>query len=196
MFLKSVTALFFSLAILATSCKKGDTGPQGEKGDTGEKGATGATGATGKTGTANVIYSAWEQPDWGYISSSDTNHIFCEITAPKITDSVLNYGVVHVYFNLNSAADPNIVSLPFIDTYGIFTGMRGYELTPIVANGAIDIVSYYSALMPWWPLADQNSAGENIHFFRYVIIPGGSTARTAVNWNDYKQVKSYLGLKD
>jgi hypothetical protein len=33
---------------------------------------------------------------------------------------------------------------------------------------------------------------------RYILIPGGTTARTGntVDWNDYNQVKAYLKLKD
>ena len=34
--------------------------------------------------------------------------------------------------------------------------------------------------------------------FRYILIPGGTTARTAkiIDWNNYAAVKAYLGLKD
>ncbi len=34
--------------------------------------------------------------------------------------------------------------------------------------------------------------------YRYILIPGGTSARMAksINWNDYKAVQAYLGLKD
>jgi hypothetical protein len=34
--------------------------------------------------------------------------------------------------------------------------------------------------------------------YRYILIPGGAEARKAagIDWNDYKQVKAYLHLKD
>jgi hypothetical protein len=47
--------------------------------------------------------------------------------------------------------------------------------------------------------------GHNYYQFRYIIIPGGTTAlpvsvngmkSNTIDWNDYNQVKAYLGLKD
>jgi hypothetical protein len=32
--------------------------------------------------------------------------------------------------------------------------------------------------------------------YRYVLIPGGASVRRNVNWNNYEEVKAYLGLKD
>jgi len=35
--------------------------------------------------------------------------------------------------------------------------------------------------------------------YRYILIPGSVNARVAkpaVNWNNYKEVQAYLGLKD
>ena len=40
--------------------------------------------------------------------------------------------------------------------------------------------------------------GDTVRQYRYILIPGGVTTgrMRVVDWNDYKQVKAYLGLKD
>jgi len=42
------------------------------------------------------------------------------------------------------------------------------------------------------------SGGSKAWQYRYVVIPGGTAARTAktINWNNYAEVKAYLGLKN
>lgn len=186
MFLKSVAVLFFSVTILATSCKKGDTGAQGEQGEQGE---TGATGATGATGTANVIYSDWLDVD--YYEYDDTT-IIGYIETDKLTDSILNYGAVYVYWNFSTASEPSIVSLPFTDTYGFFTGIKGWSLTTLYQTGMI----YMLSNMDLNPGSGTNSSGDAVGQYRYVLVPGGKAARSAIDWKDYKQVQKYLGLKD
>lgn len=183
MFLKSITALFFSLAILATSCKKGDTGAQGEQGEQGE---TGATGSTGKTGSANVIYSGWIDASFeGYNDST----AIAEIDAAKLTDSILNYGDIKVYWNANTASTPYVVSLPYADN-GMFLGVDDLYLNFVAVSGSIYLLSNYD-------LSSGTDATYGDYWqYRYVLIPGGTAARTAVDWNDYKQVQKYLGLKD
>lgn len=195
MSLKSVAVLFFSFAILATSCKKGDTGAQGEQGEQGE---TGATGATGATGSAAVYYSDWIEGDFGYASSTDTNHIGFSIDAPRIVDSILDKGEVHVYYNMWSKSEPYIVNLPFTDVTGFFTGIADYTISTLIYNGGINVYAPYKAEWDtFFPgTYTSSSAGEDINFYRYVIIPGGTAARSAVDWKDYKQVQKYLGLKD
>jgi hypothetical protein len=184
-FLRSSYVLVFTAALLFTACKKGDTGPAGEKGDTGEKGSTGATGATGKTGTANVIYSEWIDVTFNAVDTSYEG----VITAPKIVDSIVQKGEVKVYWNINTAAAPTIVALPFADN-GLLTGAKDFLIFPIIQAGNIFLESTYN-------VSSRTANGEKLSQYRYVIIPGGTTARTAtIDWNDYSQVKAYLGLKD
>lgn len=186
LFLKSVTALFLSLVVLATSCKKGDTGPAGPKGDTGPTGATGATGATGKTGTANVIYSAWLNVTFAAVNDSVGG---AQIDAPKLVDSIIEKGDVKVFWNVNSASNPYIVALPYADN-GLVLGVNDLHLNFVATVGAILLYSNYN-------LSSGTSNGEAVGQYRYILIPGGSAARSAVvNWNDYNQVKNYLGLKN
>jgi len=61
---------------------------------------------------------------------------------------------------------------------------------PLIKVGSIYLYSNYNLS------SFTTTAGEKAFQYRYIIIPGGVTARSAVNWNDYTQVKNYLGLKD
>jgi hypothetical protein len=45
------------------------------------------------------------------------------------------------------------------------------------------------------------NAGQKAWQYRYILIPGGTAGRSAtggktVDWNNYKSVQAYLGLKD
>jgi len=187
MFLRCTSVFVFATILLVTACKKGDTGPAGEKGDKGDAGAAGATGSAGKAGSANVIYSPWIDVTFNAVDT------FYEATiqAPKIVDSIVQKGEVKVFWNINTAAAPSIVTLPYQDN-GLIFGAKDFFIFPIVQAGSIFIESTYNA----GTRPSQNDANVKVWQYRYVVIPGGVAARSAVNWNDYKQVQSYLGLKD
>jgi hypothetical protein len=186
MFLRCTSVMVLSAALLFTACKKGDTGPAGETGATGATGATGTTGATGKTGSANVIYSAWLDVTFQGVDSVTAAGV---IDAPKIVDSIVQKGEVKVFWNINTASNPTVVSLPYHDA-GVVLGATDLALIPLVKVGTIYLYSNYDLS------SRTTTSGEKAFQYRYIIIPGGVSARSAVNWNDYSQVKSYLGLKD
>lgn len=189
-FLKSASALLLSITILVSACSKGDAGPAGEKGDKGDAGDKGAAGTAGKPGTANVIYSEWIDVTYARIDTSTTNVRFgAIIDAPKLVDSILQKGEVKVYWNLNTAAEPAIVSLPYLNNRAIIPNLGNLYINPLFQVGEILL---YANL----PVSSGEDAGEKFGQYRYVIIPGGVSARSAVNWNDYASVKKYLGLKD
>lgn len=187
MFLRCTSVFVFSVILLATACSKGDTGPAGEKGDKGDTGATGATGAAGKAGSANVIYSPWIDVTFNAVDT----FFEASIDAPKIVDSIIQKGEVKVFWNINTATSPAIVSLPYQDN-GLIFGANDFFAFPIIQTGKIFIESTYNIS------TRPSNSDPNVKAwqFRYVIIPGGVAARTATNWNDYKQVQQYLGLKD
>ena len=174
-------AVCVAFILLLASCKKGDTGPAGPAGPAGAAGATGAAGPAGAVGTANVIYSAWiDTATW----RADTVHngtvidtlgYFANINAPKLDLTILNTGEIKVYINVNTPADPTVFPLPF-------------------NNGQIfiDVVFFLNTIQ-----VSSNAKLTGLPF-RYVLIPGGTTARTykSINWNNYNEVKAYLGLKD
>ncbi|NML36638.1 hypothetical protein HHL17_05450 [Chitinophaga sp. G-6-1-13] len=196
--LASLLLVATTVLFIASCSKSGDPGPagqQGQKGDKGDKGDTGAGGpggSKGDPGTANVIYSDWldivYKPDTIHRSNGtiDTLGYFANIAAAKLTASILNTGEVKVYINLSSAADPTITSLPYTDLRsGLYIRYVAYQQSiELYSNADVRTV--------------QNNAGLKLYQYRYIIIPGGTAARktNTINWDNYKEVKTYLGLKD
>jgi hypothetical protein len=188
--LYSYVAILLASAVLVYSCKKGDTGPAGPAGPAGTAGAAGPQGPKGDTGTANVIYSAWldaafqvadtahDLPDPNAV---DTLDYLATFNAPKLTATILNQGVVKVYFNFGSAASPHIIELPFTDF------VLGLNFSTQFVPGTIGVFCNL-------PLSTTTSNGAKIQQVRYVIIPGGVPA--SVNTKDYTTVKNYFKLPD
>ena len=183
LYLLLVLPLFF-----ASCSKEGPTGPQGETGAAGATGATGATGAQGEPGTANVIYSDWLDVTY---EGSDTTGWFAEIDAPQLDDSILNTGTMKVYVNFlsDSANNQLILPLPVINEI-YFTGVT---IQPYFSNQTITLVSNGN-------VSSYTDNGNHYFQYRYVLIPGGTAAgrnpKGTVNWNNYAEVKKFLGLKD
>jgi hypothetical protein len=183
----TVCVVMASLTIV--SCKKGDTGPAGATGPAGSAGAAGATGAAGPAGTANVIYSAWLNSSF----SGDTIHIgsaidtayFFDDSIPKLTSAIVANGEVKCYINFGTSANPVVSSLPYVNELNdINEKITPYFTTNIIELDANNDESTFTA-------------GDGVHNqWRYILIPGGSPARSAINWNDYAAVKKYLNLKD
>jgi hypothetical protein len=178
-------ALMFSVVLGVTSCgKDGDAGPAGAAGAAGPKGDNGPKGDQGAPGAANVIYSEWLDVEYGVDSSAGI--YFVDIDADKITADVLNTGFVRVYINFGTPAAPAVVSVPYAEESGVY--IKDYLL-----EGIIELVSNADAST----VADNNGAKRRQ--VRYVIIPGGTAARTAksaIDWNDYAKVKAYMGWKN
>lgn len=187
MFLRCSSVLVLTVALLFTACKKGDAGPAGEKGDKGDTGATGSTGSTGKAGSANVIYSAWTDVTFNAVDT----FFEAAIDAPKIVDSIIAKGEVKVYWNINTSTAPAIVALPYADN-GLIFGAKDLFVFPIIQAGNIFLESTYNV----GTRPSTNDPNVKVWQYRYVIIPGGTAARSGVNWNDYSEVQKYLGLKD
>lgn len=175
-----------AVALTVTACKKGDPGPQGEKGDKGDTGATGATGATGtkgEPGTANVMYSDWL--DLGYSLDQASGIYFTQIDEPRLTDEFLTTGEVKVYINLGSAAEKVVSILPYRS--------GNAQITPFFLDKLIELDANVNAST----VTDQTT-GAKLRQYRYILIPGGVNIRAEkkVDWNNYAEVKAYLGLKD
>lgn len=172
---------FVLLGTLAfASCgKDGATGPQGETG------ATGAQGEKGDSGTANVIYSEWLNLGFtGDVTSAGDSIWYTGFEVPQLTADWLASGTVMVYANLGTADDPAIVSLPYFSVY------NSVNIMPILLTGGIEIDANTDVSTGY------DDDGNIILQYRYVLIPGGTAARSAVDWKDYNKVKAYLHLKD
>ena len=197
---KSSLTLLASLVLITfifTQCQKGDVGPAGPAGPTGAAGAAGSPGATGPkgdTGTANVIYSPWLDVTYG---AGDTIHNndgtidtvlwVASITANKLTQAILDKGEIKVYFNWGTQANPDIAPLPILDPF--FTGL---VINPEFLVQKIDLYANFNA-------STITSGGQKYLQYRYILIPGsvpGRLSKPAVDWNNYNEVKAYLGLTD
>jgi hypothetical protein len=170
----SVTCVAFFTIFLSTTntgCKKGDDGAKGD------------------TGTANVMYSPWLDVDYSPTlnNAGDTVIWFGTLAAPKLTKKVLDSGVVKVYINIGSAADPLIFPLPITDLYAL-TNIS--QLGMYFTIGNIELYCDIDA-------GTVTSGGVKQGQYRYVIIPGGvPTGRSAVNWNNYEDVKKRFNIPD
>lgn len=188
----SLYALMLCGVIFFGACgKDGETGPAGAKGDTG---ATGPAGTPGKDATSGILYSEWldvtftavkETEDGNGNGVLDTVFFGAEIDAPKITEEILSTGDVRVFINTYSDTEKDVAPLPFVSPISGATISPSFSvgLITLIANGAFNTVT---------------DSGLKYQQYRYVIIPGGAAARQAagIDWNDYKQVKAYLHLKD
>src|SRR4051794_7007506 len=109
------TIALFTASLMFTSCgKDGDVGPAGSKGDTG---GAGPAGPKGEQGTANVIYSDWLDVSFGSEPKFPPVY-FTAIDAPKLTADVLSTAEIKVFVNFNTAEDPLVTPLPYIDGDG------------------------------------------------------------------------------
>jgi hypothetical protein len=187
----SITSfLLLAMTLIITSCSK--TGPAGATGATGATGPAGPTGATGATGTANVIYSPWLNVKF---TGNDTIGWYGDIPAPKLADSIINHGEIKVYFNAgsDSVGGEAVFPLPIYDLFYLGVAINPYfSVDTIFLAATLNVSSVLNN-------------GHNYYQFRYIIIPGGTTAlpvsvngmkSNTIDWNDYNQVKAYLGLKD
>ncbi len=190
---------FFVLTLFFCSCKKGDpgdtgpAGPAGIAGTPGTPGAGGPEGPKGDTGTANVIYSEWLDVTF---EGADSTGWVAEISAPKLIDSILNSGDIKVYFNAGSDSTDSqlVMTLPIYEPFLLGAIINPYYTTQLITLISTGNVSSFT------------DNGNHYFQYRYVLIPGGikalhpirinSETNTRINWDDYKQVKKFLGLKD
>lgn len=185
--------LSVALVVGIASCdKEGPAGPAGATGPAGPQGPAGAQGPAGDPGTANVIYSDWM--DVTYDPVTDTNGAVVDtvawvasIDAAGITNEILTSGEVKVYLNANDATDPAVFALPITDLFAL-TGVLNINL--YLTTGTINLYSTDDA-------STFTDSGTKFWQYRYIIIPGGTHARKVkIDWNNYNEVKAYLGLKD
>lgn len=208
-FLTIPSIFFLAITVIIAGCSKdgdagpaGPAGPPGPAGPAGGAGLPGTPGAPGAPGTANVIYSAWLDVEFEADTFRaagnvlDTAGFFAEIVAAKLVDSILQKGEIRVYLNANTPATPFVVPLPFTDLYtslGVLTINPFFSLNSIFMYSDADASTF---TIPAGP-----NAGQKAWQYRYILIPGGTAGRSAsggkkVDWNNYKEVQQYLGLKD
>ena len=188
----TLLASLVAITFIFTQCQKGDVGPAGAAGPAGPAGPAGSTGPKGDTATANVIYSPWLDVTY----AADTVHIgsvidtvdwIAHITANKLTQAIIDKGEMKVYMNWGTQTTPDVAPLPILDVF--FTGV---VINPEFLVQKIDLYSNFNA-------STVTSSGQKYLQYRYILIPGavaGRLSKPAVDWNNYNEVKAYLGLTD
>ena len=163
--------VLFSFAILAmmflVSCTKpGPTGPEGPAGTNGTNGINGTNGNANVIGTNTV---ALNSGNWSAIGSN----FEATITAPAITQAIVDKGAVMVYEQFGSYW----VSLPY--TIGKLSVVYYFTLNTV----KIDYVY------------NDNSQTPNPGNKTYRIVAISASAMLAhpnINWTNYEEVKTIL----
>lgn len=180
--MKTITRIFAMLAVMSAvifmdACKaeKGEVGPAGPAGVAGPTGANGAIGATGPTGTANVIYSPWSVIS---ITTGSSAPYTLEVSAPQITQEILDKGVILCFFRNQSSLE--VFPLPYSFPTSATTTQEGY------ASYAVGKIKLRA-----------NQTLSNVGF-RYVIIPGGVASGRMASLKDmsYEEIKALYHLPD
>lgn len=186
----SVNMLITALAVFAllfSACE----GPEGPTGPAGPQGEQGPQGPEGPEGTANVIYSDWIQFDesnWSesYSLFGQTRREY-PVQVSDLSQDILDQGTVAVYVRFAGTPE-KINSLPVI------TPISGFD------NQVLDFeLELESIVMAFFNVVDEDSDPDTIgsqNEFRYVIIPGGTSANKAVtpDMSDYQAVVEYYGI--
>lgn len=167
--------------VMLQACK----GPQGEKGDpgVGTQGEQGETGATGPAGTANVFYSAWAAAgNWTSINFNSVQRSYIDIPVARITQDVLDKGVVLVYAKLN-LGDNQVRSLPVTIKSGFTEELLDFSLS-------------LNTLRIWSTPFDGNAQPSATYQFRYVVIPGGQAIRMNYDSLTYEKAVTLFNIQD
>ena len=171
----------------ATGAKgdKGDSGTNGTNGTNGSDGAQGATGSKGDKGdpgTANVIYSGWFTPntnDWQKLS--DINYTYT-INEPKITQDIVDRGVVLAYSRQNANSASYLLPLTLTTSSSISNYNIGMSIEKVIIN--------------FLELLEPSGKPANNLQFRYVIIPGGVQTRANLDYTNFEAVARAFGIPE
>jgi hypothetical protein len=90
---------------------------------------------------------------------------------------------------LSSATDAVVTPLPYIEP-GNTEGSLGAYITFRAVEGGVIIISNVN------PGTGTDGNNNVVFQYRYVLVPGGVAARSALNWKNYQDVAKFLGWKD
>lgn len=172
----------------------GCEGPEGPQGPPGPQGEQGPQGPQGEEGTANVIYSEWFGPDFnggttwqGRESIGGLNVNYFDLSSDDITVELIETGTVIVYANLDGYItsvwpEGQVSSLPitlmYIQGGETHIDTWGFRLTE--GNLRITFQNDHDFFEP--------EGMNDDHRFRYVIIPGGTSANSKAKAEQYRQM--------
>jgi hypothetical protein len=128
-----------------------------------ENGKDGIAGTNGAKGSANVIYSSWENITF---KGSVANGYTASITAPKITQEIIDRGTILCYFKYVNES----FALPFTGSDGV-SSLLYYNF-----SYSIGLINFRTNFI------------ERTYPVRYIIIPGGASATGKMAQPDYKKM--------
>ncbi|MCH6200425.1 collagen-like protein [Aquiflexum sp. LQ15W] len=162
----------------------GQAGPTGAPGPAGAQGPAGAIGPQGPAGAANVIASEWKSLTWTVASPFATS----TITAPEITESVLNQGTVLAYWRTS----PTAIKLLPTPVYNSTTGALSYIIDYSIRVG--NLLIFHGTPPNGSPGAATSFPNANV---RYIVIPpssSGDRVKYPFEFDDYEAVCDYFGI--
>lgn len=124
-------------------------------------------GATGATGSANVIYSGWMtfQQDQRDTVIDGTNLKVNHLLAPRLTNAILNGGIILVYWRFQST----VIQLPYTSDAGAGSGPTKTSTVSYVPKAGVIFITRYTH-------DNSGSVGFGNIQFRYVLVPGAVVA--------------------
>jgi len=187
-----VIAFTFSCSEDGAVGPQGTSGQNGADGTNGTDGTDGTDGQDGQDGNANVISSDWFTPS-SYTLSTGFGGIKLldhDQAAPKITQEIIDNGVVLVYGKLNgytSSVWPTdqIALLPIILTYSTSPANIDTWLA-ILSEGNINI-----------RFTNNNNTYSSLstnHSFRYIVIPSSSSSSGRMSDNSLESIANNLAV--
>lgn len=162
---------------------EGPQGPVGPAGANGAQGPIGPQGPIGATGAANVIYSNWAKAGtWFTTDVFGIVRSYIDITAPALSQEILDRGIVLVYVKLTT--DNNQVRQLPVTVYAQFT------------TELIDFSALVNRIRIWSTPVKPPIAPSSSYEFRYILIPGGQAGR--LNYEDmtYEEARVQFNLPD
>ena len=178
--------LFSALLITIFSCTKtgpvGATGATGPTGPTGPAGGTGATGPQGDTGVANVQYSKWINITW--TKAPDASAVSNFITAPAITNQIVDSGIVLVYMK------DSITNSPFLLPYIVSNAISSFVIQfSLQNNGGGFTISGSTPSPNPFGAADLHPKAQ----VRYVVVPPGVAISSSIS---YEKLSKMLNIEN
>lgn len=184
-----ITATLFMMLVATLGCvktEKGDTGPQGttgprgEQGIQGEKGDKGDNGLNGTNGNANVKtrVATIIPSNWAYDATNYFNYV--NVNDVDITADIVNSGLVSVFYSFVSGEWSALPETNYFSDGTSYTMTFNYS----VGRVQLQIVS-----------ASFTTTTVNVDTYVKIVTIASSVrkANPNVDWNDYNQVKPFIG---
>ena len=179
----STSALrFFTLsllALMASSCLRvqGPIGPQGPPGFPGQNGQDG----NANVWSINYLALASDWYDVG-VSGDDGYYLALDLNVPEITASIVNSGVVMVYYRATDNSPWTALPYTFISHNPEYIEK-------------LDFI-YDQSFVGMQSQASDRQATPYEGTYRVIVASGVPIGKTDIDWTDYDAVADYLGLED